>query len=194
MSYKCGMIDYETYVKPYSKDFIRIEISQDEAERIDLFVKAIIQRKAKEVHHKHDNNSHYKRYYTGTLGELALEKYLGVANIVDWTIGDSNDYHAADLRKLKLNVGVKTVDYGSFPLIFKISHSAEIIMIKWEKRHVYICGLASKDILNKYQSINLVNDRRIIERGTKTGFYGFQHLKTFNNIDELKKLLNANNL
>ena len=188
------MIDYETYVKPYSENFIRIEISQDDVKRIDLFAKAIIERKAKEVHHKHDNNSHYKRYYTGTLGELALEKYLGVGGIVDWTIGDSYDYHAPDLRKLQLNVGVKTVDYGSFPLIFKENYSAQIIMIKYKERHAYLCGLASKDILNKYQSINLVNDTRIVKRGTKTAFYGFQHLKKFNNIDELKMLLNANNL
>lgn len=61
-----------------------------------------------------DNRSHFKRYYTGTLGEAALEEYLGVEGIVDWTIGNSNDYHKSDLNNIGVREGIKTVEYGRF--------------------------------------------------------------------------------
>lgn len=184
------MINYENYVKPFSSNFIHIEISEKEAEKIESHVTELIKRKANEIHHLNDNKSHFKRYYTGTLGEFALEKFLGIDGIVDWTIGNSADYHSPDLKKLGLNVGIKTVEYGLFPIIFKINYSSEIIMIRWKERHVYICGLATKDVLNKHQTTDLIMDKKILTRGSKTAFYGFQHLKKFNDIKSLKSLLN----
>src|SRR5699024_5159459 len=153
-SIRCGyfMINYDTHVKPFGKNFQLVEIDQIMINRINDFTHEVIKQKNKESHHKYDNRSHYKRYYTGTLGEAALEKYLGVEGIIDWTIGDSNTYHVPDLKNIGINAGIKTVEYGMFPIIFKKSYSSEVIMIKWKERFIYICGLATQSILNKYQS------------------------------------------
>lgn len=53
----------------------------------------MIEHKKKEDPHKFDNNSYYKRYYTEILGEAAIEKYLNITGIIDWTIGNANYYH-----------------------------------------------------------------------------------------------------
>lgn len=61
-------------------------------------------------------------------------------------------------------------------------------MIKVKDNHVVLCGLATKDVLNTYQSDGLVRDKRIFQRGSKTGFYGFENLKTLSILDEFKKI------
>ena len=180
---------YETHVKPFSKHFSLIKFSNAELEKINKFVLAVINEKKKESHHKKDNRSTYKRFFTGTLGELALEKYLGIEGIVDWSVGDSKKYHRPDLNNIGINAGIKTVEYGLFPIIFKKSHSPEIINISWKSKYVYICGLATVDILSNYQSIDLIKDERLRKRGTKTGFYGFEYLQKFEHLEGLKELL-----
>jgi hypothetical protein len=181
------MITYQTHIIPFSKEFILVKLEDIDVQKIDAFVNKIIERKKKESHHFIDKNSHYKRYYTGILGELALEKFFGINGIVDWSIGDSKDYHVPDLKKLGLNIGIKTVEYGAFPVIFKKNYSNEIILIRWKDKHVYICGLATQDVLNKFQSEDLILDKKLKIKGTKTGFYGFEHLKKFSSLEELKR-------
>jgi hypothetical protein len=182
------MISYESHVKPFGKKFKLVEIEEKTVDKINQFVTELILVKEKESHHRFDNKSHYKRYYTGTLGEAALEKFLNVTGIIDWSIGNSNHYHQPDLKSLGINAGIKTVDYGLFPVVFKNNYGNEIIMIRWGDRHVYICGLATKDVLNRYQTDELIKDDKLRARGTKTGFYGFEHLKHFSDLDDLRIL------
>ncbi|WP_033827201.1 hypothetical protein [Bacillus andreraoultii] len=185
------MITYETHVFPFQERYKKIIVPEAKVKRINEFVTELIKEKEKESHHSVDNRSHFKRYYTGTLGEVALEEYLGTEGIVDWTIGNSNDYHKPDLSNIGVRTGIKTVEYGSFPIIFKNSYSPEIVMIKVSDNHVVLCGLATKNVLNTYQSDKLVKDKRILQRGTKTGFYGFEYLKAFSTLDELKEIAPA---
>ncbi|SEQ47157.1 hypothetical protein SAMN05216232_2533 [Virgibacillus subterraneus] len=188
MTFEKPLITYQSHVKPYGEHFRLVVIDDKTLYEIDQFAKSIVKVKKNESHHKYDNNSHYKRYFTGTLGEVALEKYLNVSGIVNWSIGDSKKYHEPDLKNIGVNAGIKTVDYGLFPIIFKKSYSNEIIMIRWKKRYVYICGLASKEVLYKYQSDDLIKDPKLKARGTKTGFYGFEQLQGFTNLDELRRI------
>jgi hypothetical protein len=182
------MFDYSTHVKPFSSNFALMKIENVDIKRIDDFIKRIRSEKKNEDHHKIDDRSFYQRFFTGTLGELALEKFLGIEGIVDWTVGDSVDYSRSDLKRIGLDVGVKTVRYGSFPIIFKKNFKDQIIMIRWKSNYVYICGLAKRNVLNKYQSDELINDNKLRERGIKTGFHGFEHLIQFKNLDELKSI------
>lgn len=179
---------YKTYVLDYKERYKKIIVPEKKVERIKEFVSELIKEKEKEEHHKRDNRSHFKRYFTGTLGEAALEEYLCTEGIIDWTIGDSKKYHKPDLSNLGVRVGIKTVEYGSFPIIFRNSYSPEIINIKVNDNTVLLCGLATKSVLNKYQSDSFVLDKRILDRGTKTAFYGFEHLKMFDTLDELREL------
>ena len=181
------------YLEKHKDHLITITIDDETVEKIKELAKKVIQAKKTEEHHQIDPNQEFKRFYTGFLGEAAVEKLLN-AHIIDWSVGDSKKYNKADLEPLGLNIGVKTVEYGNFPVIHKQPLRPEIITICKSKREVIICGFASRDTLREYQSDSLIKSPNLRRRGTKTGFYGFRNLKQFQSVDDLKKLVEESEL
>lgn len=177
---------YDEYVARYSDGFKRVRIDRDYLERIYTFAAQKAKAKEDEAHHKIDNDHELKRNVTGLMGEAALEKLLGIP-IIDWTIGDSNDYHTPDVPGYK--VGIKTVEKGKFPIIFKNNWYPQIICIRSDRFEdlVFVCGLASPDILNTCQSDDLILDSKLRSRGTKTGFWGFNNLTKVTSLDDLSQ-------
>lgn len=175
-------------VEPYLKNFVEVSITENRSIEIKDFVKEVIKRKKQESHHRIDGSQEHKRWYTGYSGEVVIEEYLNV-EFVDLSIGDSKDYHVPDLTSIDLNVGIKTVEYGKFPVIFNNSYKPEIIILKKNDLDFLVCGVASKDALNKYQSNSLILSPMLRSRGTKTGFYGFHKLNQFDSLQMLKTLL-----
>lgn len=170
---------------PMSK---RIKLSISEVLKIQNFVKQLIDIKITEPHHKVDKGNEFKRWVTGISGEVALEKFLGV-NFVDWTVGDSSNYHKSDLSTLGLNVGVKTVEIGKYPIIFKANYYPQILVVRASDTDFYIIGLASVKVMNTFQNEELILSKALKNRGTKTAFTGFHLLKKFKTLGELKNLL-----
>ena len=157
--------------------------------RIQNFVTELVEAKSKEDHHKIDSNKEVKRFTTGFLGEAALEKLFGIP-IIDWTIGYSGLYHIPDIPGYR--VGIKTVERDKFPIIFKDNSYPQIICIKSTKYNnlIFVCGLATSNVLNNYQDDDLILDPNLRARGTKTGFYGFEQLvpiKSLNDLSTYKK-------
>ncbi len=180
---------FEDCISPIMETAIKIDIDDAFQKRITSFVEELIEAKKKEDHHKRDNQKEIKRFSTGYLGEAALEKLFDMP-IIDWTIGDSSAYHVPDIPGY--SVGIKTVEYGKFPIIFKKNFYPQIICVSDPKNYgtVLVCGLATQDVLNKYQSDDLILDPRLRARGTKTGFYGFeylQHIESLADIEQFKK-------
>jgi hypothetical protein len=165
-----------------------ITLNENNIKRLDEFVKNVMVRKKNEKHHMIDSFNEAKRWRTGTGGELALSQYLG-KDFVDLTIGDSNDYNTPDLSSIGLNIGVKTVEFGKYPIIFKVSTKAEIIILRLGDEKYCILGVVSPEDLNKYQSDNEVLSPSLKARGTKTAFTGLFKIKPFSNYDELVKLI-----
>jgi hypothetical protein len=163
------------YIDTNNPKFIKIVISDDKIEKLENFIKELIKKKSKESHYKQDNQQMYKRHYTGFLGELAVEQYLE-KDLVDYSIGNAYKYKVADLHKLGFRLGVKTVENGKCPVIKKRPIDHEVICIKLSRNTVALCGVASIDILKKYSSDDYILDKRIIQRGEKTAFYGFDKL------------------
>ena len=180
------MVDYlyEDLVARYSGNFIPVIIPQDTIKRIEWLAGEIIKRKKEEEHHIIDNEKEFKRFVTGLMGEVAVEILLGI-NIVDWSVGDSKDYDYPDIKGF--NIGIKTAERNKFPIIFKKNYYSQIICVRSDKRDdaVFVCGLATPEILNRYQSESLVLSQGLRERGTKTGFYGFCKLKRIERIEDL---------
>jgi hypothetical protein len=173
--------------------YTTITIPNSLTEKITSFVNNIIKEKSKENHHIIDNVSQFKRFYTGTLGEVALEILLE-KQFIDWSIGPSSYYNKADLKKIFLNVGIKTVEYGKFPIISKINNYPEIINIKLNDNQVVICGLATLNVLKDYRKNSLVLDDYLRARGTKTGFWGLDKLIPFKNYMDLLNLCNQGSI
>lgn len=176
---------FEDCVSGIIETAAKVEVEKAFIDRITAFVSALTAKKAEEKHHIIDNRKETKRFTTGFLGEAALEKVLGIP-IIDWTIGDSDSYHIPDVPGYK--VGIKTVEYGKFPIVFKKNYYPQIICIVDTNKFgtVYVCGIASPDVLNKYQDDDLILDSKLKARGTKTGFYGFDYLEPVHSIVDIE--------
>jgi hypothetical protein len=178
------MRDFVNTVVACKPNMIYVKLSPETLNKIDIFTKAVIKAKSMEGHHIIDNGQEYKRFYTGMMGECAVEQLLGVP-FVDWDIGNSNEFNHADLTKLGLKVGIKTVEMHKFPIIHKKSYKPEIICIKRTDDTVIICGLATTSVLNTYQDDDLILSPKLRARGTKTGFYGFDKLIPIHSYEDL---------
>jgi hypothetical protein len=156
--------------------------------RLDRFIKDVIAKKKSESHHKADPYNEAYRWRTGMGGEMALEQYL-CKSFVDFSIGDSEDYHVPDLSKLGLNVGIKTVEHGKYPVIFKRSERPEIIILRLSDDTFGILGLVTPEDLNKHQNDEEILSPALRARGTKTAFVGLHTITPFRDFDELTKLI-----
>ena len=169
------MLEYSKYIFPYFNTFELVVVCDKDIEEVKNFVSQVIRIKLLEDHHKIDKGMEYKRWMNGILGERAVEKYIN-NKFVDLSIGDSKKYHVPDMSNLGIQCGIKTVEIGKFPIIFKSSKMPEIIVIKESNYNYYICGVATIKVLNKYQTEDFIISDKLRSRGTKTAFYGFEHL------------------
>lgn len=177
---------YKDIVGRNKYKYLKVIINDKKIARIKQLVIAVINKKQLEPHHQIDKNKEFNRFYTGFLGEAAIEALLHTDKIIDWSCGNSNDYNVPDLLKIGINAGIKTADIYNFPVIFKKNTYPQIINIRYGYNTVFICGLATTNVLNTYQNDDLILSPFLRKRGTKTGFYGFDQLLSFNN--GLKKL------
>lgn len=152
------------------------------------FIKAIRAKKKYEDHHRYDSINEAYRWRTGIGGEMALEQMLG-EKFVDLSIGESKDYHVPDLSKLGIDVGVKSVDKGRYPVIFKKSEKPEIIILRISDDTFSVLGVVLPEDLNKHQDDSLILSPALRARGTKTAFTGFHKIKPFNNLEQLKSII-----
>jgi len=166
-----------------------MRLSKAKIARIKKFAAQLAKAKTTERHYRIDGEALVKRTVTGLLGEAAVEKLLGIS-IIDWTIGHSKKYNKPDINiDAGLRVGIKTVEYGLFPLVRVNPISPEIICIKTQDDEVLVCGVASVAVLKKYQDKKLVRPAGARRRGAKAGFFGFDYLKRFTTVSELRKAL-----
>lgn len=164
------------------RDMIKIEIPKITQDKIRDFIPLIIEEKLKEEPYKTDRMQLKKRWYTGLMGEAALEVVLGIP-IIEWKVGDTKRFSHPDIPGY--NVGVKSVEFGLYPLISFNNPYSQIFCIKYFNT-VFVAGLAEPDILNRYQSEDLVESPKLRELHIKTGFYGFDYLKRIESLEDLE--------
>ena len=179
---------YEKKVSSFSDNYLRVFVPEEKIRRIKSFIQTISQHKSTETQYIIDGKHKLKRFETGLLGEAALEEVLGI-NIIEWSIGNSTIYDHPDIKEY--GIGVKTVERNKFPVIRKTNNYPQIICIKSDKvdNLLFICGLATVDVLNAFQDDRYILDDNLRNKGTKTCFFGFEQLKRFKNKEELENLL-----
>jgi hypothetical protein len=177
-------ISYNSWVKPVQSNFERLELTKEEIELVEYTATKIADAKRIEKGYLVDSGSLTKRWTTGLGGEVVLGNYLN-QQIMDQTVGPSTEYDIGDLKKIGLNIGVKSVEYGKFPLVHVNPVRPEIVLIKHPEKYKYmICGLYTPFIMKTYSSRDFVVDERV--RDTKSAFYGIPFYKRFNNLNDLK--------
>lgn len=173
---------YQQHVSQYAGKFKKVILNPLELKYINELAIKIIEAKKNETSHRKDGASEEKRFTNGLKGEFAVIKFLKMDAIKyadSIEIGVSVDFNVPDLPGY--GVGIKTVDYGHFPIIPKENTYPQIICICHPNAAdtIYVCGLATVDTLNKYQHDDLILDPNLKAKGTKTGFWGFAELKEF---------------
>lgn len=179
---------YENSVIPFSHNLKRALPTQEEINDMQSLASQVSTAKSSETHHQRDNHQELKRSATGFLGELAMEKPLSIP-IIDRKIGESSKYHHPDIPGYR--VGNKTVEYGKFPVIFKKNnYYPQIICIRGNSQGrddvIWVCGLATTNVLNTYQDDDLIVSPTPRQRGTKTGFYGSNALTKVEPLTDLE--------
>lgn len=173
---------YQQRVSRYADKFVKVILNPLELKHIDNVVSQMVVAKKLETHHKADGASETKRFTNGLKGEFAVAKYLKL-NIdeLNTAIGNSAEFDIPDIPGYV--IGVKTVEYGHFPVIHKENTYPQIICICHPNAAdtIYICGLATVEVLNKYQHDDLILDPKLKAKGTKTGFWGFSELQEVSN-------------
>jgi hypothetical protein len=181
---------YEEYVQANYNNYKKFVFTNKELLPIIELTKRIVDEKQKEENHRIDNLNTHKRFMTGLIGELAVEKFLNI-NIIDYSQSHSKFYNQPDIANQR--IGIKTVEYGKVPLIPAHNTYSQIICIRETPRTVLVCGLATADVLNEYQDEDLVlakslrqlNEQKRAsgrQNSIKTGFYGFHKLVDINTI------------
>lgn len=181
-----GKRKYQDDVVPFLNKAVVIELTAADIELVREFAKQFQKAKSFEHLHQIDDEQEIKRYMTGFSAELALEKLLGV-KILDTSLGKSENYNHADLKENGINVGIKCAHYGNYPVVFKKPYNAEIVTVLSGNK-VYVCGVASIQTMLDYADDNLILNAKFRARGVKSGFYGFDQLIPFANLDELKAI------
>lgn len=167
---------YQQHVTHYADKFTKIFLNAKELQDILILADQIVEAKKSETAHKADGASEQKRFVNGLKGEAAVAKLLRLS-VVNSEVGHSAEFNVPDIKGY--GVGVKTVDYGNFPVIPKENTYPQIICICHPTANdvVYVCGLADVATLNKFQHDDLLLDPNLKAKGTKTGFWGFSQLK-----------------
>ena len=175
---------FNELVLPYEKKFRKVIVPEEKIQKIKLFTKQLISAKKNEDHHMRDPFQEEKRWFTGISGEAACEQLLDL-EIIDWSIGASSKFHISDLKNEGYDLGVKTVEWGKFHVIFKVSRSPQIIVFKISDTEFRICGIADIQCLNSNQDLNLILSPYLRSRGSKTAFTGYEELKHISCLDDL---------
>ena len=167
---------YQQRVATCATKFIKIVLNPLELQQILNIADNIVKAKLNETAYRKDGASMLKRYVNGLKGEAAVAKHLGIP-VINPDVGVSTDFDTPDIPGY--NVGIKTVDYGHFPVIPKVNNYPQIICICHPSANevVYICGLANETVLQKYQHDDLIVDPNLKSKGSKTGFWGFSELQ-----------------
>jgi hypothetical protein len=184
-------ITYDTHVRAFADRFVKIKMTDAEIRKANHWVIEMQDAKLPEFFKVNDFNNAHQRIFTGVIGEMAIEKYIG-KEFIDWSIGEAVDYQKPDLSAIGLDYGVKTVLHGKFPIIYKQNTYPQIFVVyRYTDQTAFVCGTASVEVLNQYQSDDLVISPFLKAKKIKTGFYGFGALespsKLLENIDKTQK-------
>lgn len=178
---------------------IEMPITPEMREEAKRFSQQIIQVKQKERHHQLDSNQEWKRWMTGSLGEIVLETFLGKP-FRDVTIGQSYSYAVPDLAPIDLKMGVKSFQVGNFPLVNRSKYHASgtrslldgqiFVGIAQNHTRAFLFGAAFDEQLY-HNECNLVNERFVKDPhalARKTAFTEFESLFTFHSLSELQQI------
>lgn len=169
-------IMYPTFTVPAS---CVIRFTNKDYTLVDQFARMAAKAKADDPWHKGDAAWEYRRERTGRLGELAVQRLIGM-NFSDWNVGgDSRAYDGPDMLPAGFRVGVKAAEWPKTPLIpaYGPQMPQVFVSVSSDCSFAVVLGYASSHFMAACAEQKALGDETVIQqsvldRGTKTGFVG----------------------
>lgn len=144
-----------------------------------------------ELRDRYDGVAFIEKFSLKIFGIMALEKQLKI-ELIDWEKISPKDY----VPKLTISgkkVNVIMSEYGEFPVIEKVNKKPAIIVIKKDRKDIWICGYADVKTLNEHQDISFLKGEMMKDFDSKTTFVGYNKLKPFKTYEDLENLVKTSN-
>ena len=185
------MSNWREFYNRKKDSYISVFVSLEEADGIWKIAKAMQEQKEGiDYQFQRDNKCIGLRFFTGLMGEYATWKVIRSWGLIDsipsfnLEIGKSKDFDTPDLMIRNFNLGCKTCKRERSILVKTYSNYPEVICVLEEVKDkgskivigykVYICGIATREVLDMFSSIYLVDSDEVREReGTIAEKKGF---------------------
>jgi hypothetical protein len=169
---------YENYFTPNLGKFIKVTLNEFRRKKLATEIGGRI--KARELSKGRklfdDEIKNYKKVYMQTAGDLVLEQYLGLTNVVKYDeIFNERRYSFLNNVLPKNKIDVSTFDYGLFPMVYKKTYRKTIFVCMISKTEFYICGVGTPKTIETFSNTDLLLSSYFKLNG-KSAFYGFEHL------------------
>ncbi|WP_047246932.1 hypothetical protein [Maribacter thermophilus] len=185
------MRDFITHVLSSRENYTNIYISYTDIKKIEKAVMTTLNlTNLKDLRDKFEGLKFYDSFTLKSFGVIALGNLLKI-DLVNWDEIEPRNYEAIVSIEGKL-IDVINFEYGEFPVIDKKSSKPAIFACKRDKQNIWICGYASIEILDNNQDDKYIKGVMTRNIESKTTFTGFNKLKYFSNIEELKELIVEN--
>ena len=141
-----------------------------------------------ELRDKYEGEAFLNNFVLKIISVLILQKILN-RELINLEEVNPKDYMPV-VNISGVDINVITCEYGELPIIQKDNRNPAILNVKRKQKDVWICGYASVDVLNKYQSEKGVTAIAAKNPESRVKFTGFGELKTFKSEEELLELIN----
>lgn len=157
----------------YRDNFISIKLGYNDKVKIrEAAFVALNVKNMFELIDKLEGSAFLENFSKKINGIIAIEKHLNL-KIINWK--EINPKNFQPKVKLKgVLYDVINCGNGNLPLIEKNNKRPAIITVAMSEDQIMICGVASVDILNKYQNDKLVGG--LLNGRNRTAFVGFKYL------------------
>ncbi|VFA41321.1 hypothetical protein [Chryseobacterium indologenes] len=180
------MKNYIKYILPFKKKFCKIELNSRELIFLEnLVVKFLNVRDLNQLRDKFEGQAFLDNYIQKALPLMALQKYLKE---------DLIDFESISPAKIKSNIIidnilVNIIQFGNhLPLVDTSQNMPCIFIHTTQKQVLEICGfISAEDVKNNISDIKRYGFGS--KETVKGSFYGFDKLKMFDSIEQLRNLV-----
>lgn len=153
----------------------------------DVVMRALDIDNMNKLRDKFEGVAFIEKFTEKIVGIIVLEKKLKV-NYINWETLNPIYFQPKIVVK-NTEIDIITCAYGTFPIINRINNNPAIIFIKKDKRDIWICGFADRQVLNNNTSDKYLSGALMRERDDQTAFIGFTNLQSFETLQDLEGLI-----
>jgi hypothetical protein len=179
------MKEFITHILSIRNTFVSVNLNYKDLSEIEGSVlKSLKLENIFQLNDRYDGVSFLNSFTRKVSGVIVLEKLLDI-ELLNWEKIKPSIYKPIITLEGK-KIEVITFETGAFPIIPIVNKEPKLIVLMNANRKFWVCGFATKKVLNEHQDSNLLDDYLTKDI---TAFTGFKYLNKFNNYSELMTLI-----